>query len=73
MGANAVSAEILIFNRATAIPRAQLGFDDLAMDHVDTGACDCASAEKIVGESRQANIGAVGTMPAKNDNAEDAN
>jgi hypothetical protein len=72
MGANAVSAEILIFNRAMTLPRGQLGFDDLAMDHVDTGACDCASAEKSVGESREANTGIAGSMPAKSDNAEDA-
>jgi hypothetical protein len=72
MGANAVSAEILSFNRGVMPVRGQGDFDDLAMDHVDMGACECAWAKNLFEDTRQANTGIAGTSPATSDNAQDA-
>ena len=67
-----MSAEILAFNRGVTPVRGQSDFDDLAMDHVDAVACECASAEHSVAEILQANTWMVGTSPATSDNAQDA-
>ena len=67
MGANAVSAKI----RGVTLARAQSDFDDLAMDHVDTGDCQRAWAENFEG-THQSNAGIAGTSPATSDNAQDA-
>jgi hypothetical protein len=72
MGANAVSAEILAFNRGVTPFREKPDFGDLAMDHVDAAACECAWAEHSVAEILQANTWMVGTNPATSDNAQDA-
>jgi hypothetical protein len=64
MGANAVSAEVLLFVRDLNSIRGQPDFDDLVMDHADPAQCENVRAEVFAAESRQANMGIAGTSPA---------